>query len=389
MYVKEFDSKKVVMLSKKNVVTRSTYSLTETVMSQFSRCSTSKYKFGAHISTAGGISNSVTNAYNIGCNAFAMFLKSPRKWVSPDYTQEEIDKFKQKCKELGYNPLTDVLPHGQYFINLANPEPEKAEKSYASFIDDLKRCEQLGVGLYNFHPGSSLKGNHAKQLRQLASYINKAISETKFVKIVLENMAGTGSLVGSDLQDLKDVIDMVENKDRVGVCVDTCHTFAAGYDISSKDSYDKFWQTFDKTVGFKYLSAIHLNDSKAPLAANRDLHEKLGQGFLGLEVFKLVANSEFLRGIPVILETPHTKDEGYGHEIKLLEWLEDLDEAKDQPEFESKSKDLLSEGAKSRNEQLAKFDKKKTKATKVSKKRANNGTDISQQLSSKRAKKET
>lgn len=359
-------------------------------MSQFTRCSSSKYKFGAHISTAGGISNSVTNAFNIGCNAFAMFLKSPRKWVSPDYSQEEIEKFKENCKELGYNPLTDVLPHGQYFINLANPEHEKAEKSYASFIDDLRRCEQLGVGLYNFHPGSSLKADHPTQLRQLASYINKAISETSFVKIVLENMAGTGTLVGSELSDLKEVIDLVDDKSRVGVCIDTCHTFAAGYDISSKEAFDKFWQLFDETIGFKYLAAIHLNDSKAPLAANRDLHEKLGEGFIGLEIFKLVAQSDFLKGIPIILETPHTKDEGYGHEIKLLEWLENFKEDTDLAEFESKAQDLLSKGAKSRDEQAAKFDKKKsTKTTKGGKKRANSaGPDIAQQMMSKKAKKD-
>ncbi|SCU92353.1 LAFA_0F09758g1_1 [Lachancea sp. 'fantastica'] len=342
-------------------------------MSQFARCTTSKYKFGAHISTAGGISNSVTNAFNIGCNAFAMFLKSPRRWVSPDYSSEEIEKFKKNCEELGYNPLVDILPHGQYFINLANPELEKAEKSYESFLDDLQRCEQLGIGLYNFHPGSSLKADHEKQLHQLAGYINKAHAATGFVKIVLENMAGTGSLVGSDLADLRKVIDLVDDKSRIGVCVDTCHTFAAGYDISTESAFDAFWADFDKTVGFKYLSAVHLNDSKAPLAANRDLHEKLGEGFLGLTVFKLVAKAEFLQGIPIVLETPQPSDDGYGEEIKLLEWLENYDSAKDKSEFDEKTESLQSMGAKSRNDQLAKFDKKTAKkntktATKTPKK---------------------
>ncbi|CEP60941.1 DNA-(apurinic or apyrimidinic site) lyase APN1 LALA0_S02e03158g [Lachancea lanzarotensis] len=332
-------------------------------MSQFARCTTSKYKFGAHISTAGGISNSVTNAFNIGCNAFAMFLKSPRRWISPDYSPEEIEKFKKNCQELGYNPLVDILPHGQYFINLANPELEKAEKSYESFLDDLQRCEQLGIGLYNFHPGSSLKADHEKQLHQLAGYINKAHKATSFVKVVLENMAGTGSLVGSDLGDLRKVIDLVDDKSRIGVCVDTCHTFAAGYDISTESAFDAFWADFDKTVGFKYLSAIHLNDSKAPLAANRDLHEKLGEGFLGLTVFKLVAKAEFLQGIPVVLETPQPTNEGYGEEIKLLEWLENYDSTKDKQEFDEKTESLQTTGAKSRTEQLAKFDKKTAKQT--------------------------
>ncbi|SCV01556.1 LAME_0G16996g1_1 [Lachancea meyersii CBS 8951] len=362
-------------------------------MSQFARCTTSKYKFGAHISTAGGISKSVTNAFNVGCNSFAMFLKSPRRWVSPDFSQEEIDQFKKNCKELGYNALTDVLPHGQYFINLANPEKEKAEKSYASFLDDLQRCEQLGIGLYNFHPGSSLKADHEEQLRQLATYINKAHGQTKFVKVVLENMAGTGSLVGSDLKDLHKVIELIEDKTRIGVCVDTCHAFAAGYDISTESAFDAFWADFDHTVGFKYLSAIHLNDSKAPLAANRDLHEKLGEGFLGLEVFRLVAKAEFLRGIPIILETPQPKDEGYGDEIKLLEWLENYVSAEHEQEFQTKCESLQETGAKSRSEQLAKFDKKTAKKTakkptKAPAKRARSSVDgdITKQLGSKKVK---
>lgn len=330
-------------------------------MSQFVRSTTSKYKFGAHISGAGGISNSVTNAFNIGCNSFAMFLKSPRKWVSPQYTEEEIQKFKDNCKKYGYNPLTDVLPHGQYFINLANPDAEKAQKAYDSLIDDLHRCEQLGVGLYNLHPGSTLKGDHQVQLKQLADYLNKALKETKFVNIVLENMAGTGNLVGSDLEDLHNVIEMIDDKDRIGVCIDTCHTFAAGYDIRNEESFDKFWKLFDETIGFKYLRAIHLNDSKAPLGANRDLHELLGQGFLGLEVFRLIAHSEQLVNIPIILETPQPKEDGYGREIKMLEWLEDKE--KGDQEVISKDEELQKEGAKSRKEHQDKFATKQKKAT--------------------------
>ncbi|SCV00406.1 LAMI_0G04830g1_1 [Lachancea mirantina] len=355
-------------------------------MSDFVRSTASKYKFGAHLSTAGGISNSVTNAHKLGCNSFAMFLKSPRRWVSPDYTQEEIDKFKKYCTKLGYDPLRDILPHGQYFINLANPDLEKAEKSYASFLDDLKRCEQLGVGLYNFHPGSSLKGDHEEQLSQLAAYLNKAHQETKFVKIVLENMAGTGSLVGSDLADLKTVIDKVEDKTRIGVCVDTCHTFAAGYDISTETAYDKFWKDFDDIIGFKYLSAVHLNDSKAPLAANRDLHEKLGQGFLNLEVFKLIASSDFLTGIPIVLETPQEQDVGYGHEVKLLEWLETYDDNKDKEEFTKKLEELQAKGEKSRKEHLAKFEKKKTIKRKAAATNSK-GEDIAERISRSRVKK--
>lgn len=355
-------------------------------MAQFVRSTTSKYKFGAHISGAGGISNSVVNAFNVGCNSFAMFLKSPRKWVSPQFTEEEIQKFKSNCKKYGYDALTDVLPHGQYFINLANPEVEKAQKAYDSLIDDLRRCEQLGIGFYNLHPGSSLKADHKVQLSQLAEYLNKALKETKFVKIVLENMAGTGNLIGSNLEDLRQVIEMIEDKTRIGVCIDTCHTFAAGYDISTKETFDKFWKDFDEIVGYEYLCAIHLNDSKAPLGANRDLHELLGEGFLGLEVFRLIAHSEHLVKIPIILETPQKKDEGYGEEIKLLEWLEAKGE--DDKEVQDKNVLLQEQGEKSRKEQLAKFAVKQKKTT-GGKRKAAEESDITSQLSrSKRVKKE-
>lgn len=347
----------------------------------FARSTTSRYKFGAHVSAAGGISNSVVNANSIGCNSFAMFLKSPRQWNSKPFSQEEITKFKDNCEKFGYNPMTDILPHGSYFINLANPDEEKAEKAYGAFLDDLKRCEQLGIGLYNFHPGSSLNGDHKQQIKQLASYINKAIEETSFVRIVLENMAGHGNLIGSDLHDLHEVISLVERKDRVGVCVDTCHTYAAGYDISTSTVYDKFWSEFEQIVGMKYLSGIHLNDSKAPLAANADRHELLGQGFLGLEPFRIVAHSEFLQGLPIILETPQKDDEGYGEEIKLLEWLETTT-AEDDKELTTRNMSLQKLGEKSRKEFQAKFEKKKSKP-KASKR---SGPTITDQLK-KRAKK--
>lgn len=349
----------------------------------FARSTSSKYKFGAHVSGAGGISNSVTNAHAIGCNSFAMFLKSPRQWNSKPFPADEINKFKENCKKLGYDALTDILPHGSYFINLANPDEEKAEKAYDAFLDDLKRCEQLGIGRYNFHPGSSLNGDHETQLKQLAFYINKAIEETSFVRIVLENMAGHGNLIGSNLEDLHKVIEMVEKKDRVGVCVDTCHTFAAGYDISTKATFDSFWKEFESSVGMKYLSGIHLNDSKAPLAANADRHELLGQGFLGLEVFKIISHTDFLQGLPIILETPQKKDSGYGEEIKLLEWLETLDEDKDLKEYTDKSTALHNLGKKSREEFQSKFEKKKAKATTTPKRK---GASITDQLQ-KKAKK--
>lgn len=348
----------------------------------------SKFKFGAHVAMAGGVSKAVTNAMDIGANSFALFLKSPRKWVSPDIKDEEANEFKRLCEKYGYNPRTDILPHGSYFINLANPDHEKEEKAYGGFLDDLKRCEKLNIGLYNFHPGSSLDGDFKDALAKLAKNINRAMKETSFVKIVIENMAGHGNLIGSKLQDLKDVIDMVEDKSRVGVCIDTCHTFAAGYDITDQEKWDAFWKQYEEIVGWEYLSAIHLNDSKAPLGANRDLHQKLGYGFLGLDVFRIVANDVRLQNIPIILETPVEKDDSvYGEEIKLLEWLQDKKPNDEQ--FLAKSKELLDLGAKERKEHLKKFEEKNAKEAakeaKAEKKRQ--GTDILSLLT-KKAKKE-
>ena len=339
------------------------------------------------MSTQGGVSNSVSSAYKIGLNSFALFLKSPRRWVSPQYTPAEIEKFKANCKEYGYDPLRYILPHGLYFINLANPDREKADKSYDAFLDDLRRCESLGVGLYNLHPGSSLKGDHGKQLEQLAEYLNRAIDETEFVTILLENMAGTGNLVGSNLQDLRTVIDLIKNKNRIGVCVDTCHTFAAGYDISSKEALDKFWNEFDNVIGLKYLKAIHLNDSKAPLGANRDYHEKVGQGYLGLKFFKLLMSYDFLKGIPLILETPCKEDEEYGEEVKLLEWLEsEVTNPETDEKFLEKYESLQKLGEPSRTKEMKKYEAKQKKSTGRKRKVESSDEDDDKKSTEKRAK---
>lgn len=320
-------------------------------------------KFGAHVGSSGGVSKSVLNAMDIGANSFALFLRSPRQWAAPPLSSEDAEKFKALCSQHGYDPARDVLPHGSYMINMANPDDEKAEKSFGLFLDDLQRCEKLGIGLYNFHPGSVIDGEKSDGLEKLASYINRAIKETSTVKIVIENMAGHGNLIGSDLQDIKTVIDFVTDKSRVGVCVDTCHSFAAGYDISTELGYKEFWDKFDSIIGRQYLSAIHLNDSKAPLAANRDLHQKLGLGYLGLDVFRFIANDPKLEGLPIVLETPVKDDDTvYGEEIKLLEWLQGR---KDDEEYAAKREALAKLGASERKEQMEKFEKKSQKSKKT------------------------
>lgn len=379
-------------------------------MFKYARDLSCKYKFGAHVGTAKGVSNAVINAMDIGANSFALFLKSPRQWKASELKPEEIKKFAELCEKYGYNPRVDCLPHGSYMINLANPDPVKEENSYGGFLDDLKRCEQLNIGLYNFHPGSSLDGDHHQALVRLAKNINRAISETKFVKIVIENMAGHGNLIGSNLQDIRDVIDMIEDKNRVGVCIDTCHTFAAGYDITDNDHWQQFWKNFDEIIGMKYLLAIHLNDSKAPIGANKDLHQKLGYGYLGLEVFRIIANDDRLKNIPIILETPVKDDDSvYGEEIKLLEWLQD--KTIDDEEYITKRDELSKLGSKDRDEHMKKYNEKQEKeamklekdkaralkkieaeAAKASKKLASEnrkrGKGIDGMLTNKRVKKE-
>ncbi|KAK9461783.1 xylose isomerase-like protein [Lipomyces oligophaga] len=326
-----------------------------------SRTPALKMFVGAHVSSAKGVFNAVSNSNRIGGNAFALFVKQQRRWTAPPYKPEEVTEFAKLAKEHNYDTRKYILPHGSYLINLANLDEEKNQQAYNAFLDELQRCEALNIGLYNFHPGSTLGLDKQKCLKQLANNINRAIKATSFVKIILENMAGHGNLVGSTWEDLHDVIEQVEDKSRVGVCVDTCHTFASGYDIRTQSAYDKVWNDFDKIIGLEYLSAIHLNDSKAPLGSNRDLHQNIGTGFLGLESFRVLMNTKHLQGLPLILETPnHDDDSVWAEEIKLLESL--IGKSQDDAEFIQKRDELSKKGAAERSEM-----EKKTKAQKEKK----------------------
>ncbi|KAK9235771.1 xylose isomerase-like protein [Lipomyces kononenkoae] len=318
-----------------------------------------------------GVYNAITNGNRIGCNALALFVKQQRRWTSPPIKPEEKDQFGELLKEYKYDASKHILPHGSYLINLANIDGEKNEQAYSAFLDELQRCESLGIGRYNFHPGSTLGLSKPDAIKRVAANINAAIKATKFVKIVLENMAGHGNLIGSTFEDLADVIALVDDKSRVGVCIDTCHTFAAGYDIRTQESYDKMWSEFDKIIGLKYLSGIHLNDSKAPFGSNRDLHQNIGLGFLGLESFRILMNTKHVEGLPMVLETPNHKDDAvWGREIKLLEWL--IGKSADNPDFVAKRDELWRKGAQERSamEQKTKGkDGKKQSKLKVGKKR--------------------
>ncbi|KAG1827636.1 xylose isomerase-like protein [Suillus subaureus] len=264
----------------------------------------SPWKIGAHVSAAGGVENAVRNAAMVGANAFALFVKSQRKWDSPPLSVGNVDAFKRRMREFGYSPK-HVLPHGSYLVNLGNPDEEKRQKPFNCFLDDLQRCEQLGLELYNFHPGSTVgQATKEESIAFIAECINNAHKATKYITIVIENMAGSGNVIGSQFSELKGIIDHVEDKTRVGVCLDTCHAFAAGYDISTKNGWDAILSAFDTEVGPSYLKGLHLNDSKAALGSKKDRHENIGLGHIGISTFRHVVSDPRMQDIPLILETP-------------------------------------------------------------------------------------
>jgi len=258
---------------------------------------------GAHVSTAGGVFNAPLNAKEIGAKAFALFTKNQRQWRAKPLTEEVVRKFKENLKRVGISPEV-VLPHDGYLINLGSPDREKRKRSLEAFIDEVERCYQLGLKYLNFHPGSSLgKVSEEECLKIVADSINEAVSRTKGVVLVIENTAGQGNTVGYRFEHLARIIELVEDKERIGVCLDTCHAFAAGYDIRTREAYEKTTKEFDEVVGFKYLKGMHLNDAKSTLGSRVDRHHSIGKGNIGLEAFRLIMNDERLNGIPLILET--------------------------------------------------------------------------------------
>lgn len=271
---------------------------------------------GAHVSAQDGVSQAPVNAEAIGAKAFALFTRNPSRWTSKALTADDIALFKERCEKFGYKPDV-ILPHDSYLINLGSPDEEKLKKSRAAFLDELRRCEQLGLKLLNFHPGSHLNLVEPETcLDLIAESINLALAETEGVKAVIENTAGQGSNLGWQFSHIARIIDGIEDKSRVGVCIDTCHTFAAGYDLSTPEGYEATWSEFDRTIGLNYLSGIHLNDSKRELGSHIDRHAPLGQGTIGTEFFKMLVNDPRTDNIPIILETP---DESlWADEIKWL-----------------------------------------------------------------------
>nr|WP_314218694.1 deoxyribonuclease IV [uncultured Campylobacter sp.] len=273
-------------------------------------------RIGAHVSASGGVFNAPLNAAKIGADAFAMFVKNQRRWDAPPLSEKEIVAFKDALKQSGIR-AEHVLVHDSYLINLGHPREAEREKSLNAFVDEIRRCEALGLRLLNFHPGSHLNEISAQEcLDNIAESLNFAIANTTGVKLVLENTAGQGSNLGYDFAQLAYVIDKISNKDRIGVCIDTCHAFAAGYDLRSQQAYERTMSEFDRAIGYKFLSGMHLNDTKNELGVRKDRHESLGRGFLGLAAFENIMNDPNIDEIPLILET--IDDSLWAEEIALL-----------------------------------------------------------------------
>ncbi len=271
---------------------------------------------GAHVSSSGGVENAPKNALAIGAKAFALFTKNQRQWVSAPLSEASIAAFKKNCAEMGFTS-DQILPHDSYLINLGHPSEEGIEKSRASFLDEMRRCEQLGLTMLNFHPGSSLKEISTEEcLARIAESINITLNKTQGVCAVIENTAGQGSNVGNTFEELAYIIDRVEDKSRVGVCIDTCHAMAAGYDMRGEEGVANTLSRFDEIVGLSYLRAMHLNDSKKGVGSHVDRHESIGLGEIGENAFRALMKDERLDGIPMILETPD--ESKWAEEISAL-----------------------------------------------------------------------
>ena len=272
--------------------------------------------FGAHVSASGGVENAPRNASAIGATAFALFTKNQRQWRSAPLSAASIEAFGRELAAAAIDPR-HVLPHDSYLINLGHPEEEGLERSREAFLDEMQRCEQLGLDRLNFHPGSHLKKISVEEcLDRVAESINIALRETKGVTAVIENTAGQGSNVGFAFWQLRRIIDGVEDRSRVGVCLDTCHSFAAGYDLSSELACQRTFEEFDREVGFEYLRGVHLNDALRPLGSRIDRHTPLGEGQIGWDCFRFIARDSRFDDLPLILETPD--ESRWAEEIEIL-----------------------------------------------------------------------
>lgn len=273
-------------------------------------------RIGAHVSASGGVANAPQNAANIKADAFALFVKNQRQWSAKPLTQKDINDFKSNLAKANIKSK-HILAHNSYLINLGHPDEEARAKSFNAFLDEINRCQELGIELINFHPGSHLKQiSEDECLELIASQMNSLLERSSNIKLVIENTAGQGSNLGYNFEHLAALIAMSKDSSRVGVCIDTCHLFASGYDIRDSNSYTQTMAQFDKIVGYKYLSGMHINDSKGALGSRKDRHDSLGLGLIGKEAFRCIMNDPNIDEIPLILET--IDESIWADEIQML-----------------------------------------------------------------------
>lgn len=271
---------------------------------------------GAHVSTEGGVANAPLEAVAIGARSFALFTGSSNRWTSKAISDEEAEAFKENCRRGGFG-VEQILPHDNFLINLGSPDPQKLHLSRKSFLEEMRRCEKLGLTMLNFHPGSHVNEiDEEKCLDIIAESINRTLEQTEGVTAVLESTAGQGSNLGHRFEHLAHIISKVEDRTRIGVCIDTCHTYSAGYDLADEEGYRKTWEEFDNIIGSDYLKAIHLNDDLRKLGSRIDRHAEIGKGTLGIEFFRRLVNDPRFDNMPIILETPNPAI--WPEEIKLL-----------------------------------------------------------------------
>lgn len=259
---------------------------------------------GAHVSIENGVSLAPLRAKEIGARSFALFTGHSNRWQSKAIPAEEAAAFKENCEVGGYTPDM-ILPHDNFLINLGSPDAEKLAKSRKSFKDEMKRCAQLGLKMLNFHPGSHLNELTEEEcLDRIAESLNIVLGEVDGVAAIIETTAGQGTNLGHRFEQIRRIIDGVEDKSRVGVCLDTCHSFSAGYDLATEEGYKETWAAFDEIIGKDYLRGIHLNDDKRELGSRIDRHASLRTGTLGDEFFRRFVNDSRFDNMPIILETP-------------------------------------------------------------------------------------
>ena len=278
---------------------------------------------GAHVSVVGGVANAPLRASETGMKSFALFTRNPSRWKSAAISPKEAENFRERCATLGYDPRF-ILPHDSFLINLGSPDAGKLAMSRDAFLDEISRCVQLGLTMINFHPGSHLNlVSEEECINTIAESLNMALDKTSGVMAVIESTAGQGSNLGYKFEHLAEIIDKVEDKSRIGVCIDTCHTFAAGYDLATPEGYARTWEEFDRIVGFKHLRGMHINDSKKGVGSRVDRHAPIAKGELGEGFFRMLMADPRMDNIPLILETPD--EEIWGEEIR---WLYSLAGAK-------------------------------------------------------------